>query len=369
MKIKAFLAAMLLTLTLSAQKTILDGRITGMDNPRLYLFEVVNNKLQPRDTITPSDRGQFRLSFKLSDPVMYILKSNLPQSNDIQLLLHPDQKVSLEIEALPKHNVLVVTHTKGSKDMSLFSAFQRVLTCHLDLMATINNAYSLPGVTDAEKLRLSNQYMDLLSEQNVNVRRLLEANTDCLMAAFLVTYFEKHDFVTYIPLYEAVLAGTKPRYPDHPFVRHIEHKLATTLTEGRMAPEIDMLDPEGNHRKLSDLRGKVVMVDFWASWCRPCRMENPNVVKLYHKYKDAGFDIYSVSLDKQKADWQRAIQQDGLVWPNHVSDLNGWTSSGGAAYGVTSVPSTVLIDREGRIIARDLRGPDLERKLLEIFGF
>ena len=97
-------------------------------------------------------------------------------------------------------------------------------------------------------------------------------------------------------------------------------------------------------------------------------MENPNVVKLYKKYHSKGFDIFSVSLDKSRADWTRAIAQDGLEWENHVSDLNGWTSSGGAAYGITSVPSTVLVDRQGRIIARNLRGEQLELKLKEIFG-
>ena len=129
-----------------------------------------------------------------------------------------------------------------------------------------------------------------------------------------------------------------------------------------------MKDPDGKIRKLSDLRGKIVMIDFWASWCRPCRMENPNVVRLYHRYHDKGFEIYSVSLDKQRDQWLLAIDQDNLVWPNHVSDLNGWTSSGGAAYGITSVPSTVLVDRQGRIIARNLRGQELENKLREIFG-
>lgn len=97
-------------------------------------------------------------------------------------------------------------------------------------------------------------------------------------------------------------------------------------------------------------------------------MENPNVVKLYHRYHDKGFEIYSVSLDKSHNDWVKAIAQDGLVWPNHVSDLNGWTSSGGASYGITSVPSTVLIDRQGRIIAKNLRGAELANKLKEIFG-
>ena len=110
------------------------------------------------------------------------------------------------------------------------------------------------------------------------------------------------------------------------------------------------------------------MIDFWASWCRPCRMENPNVVKLYHQYHDQGFEIFSVSMDNSRDAWLKAIVDDGLVWSNHVSDLKGWTSSGGKTYGITSIPATVLIDRDGNIIARNLRGQALADKLEELFG-
>jgi thiol-disulfide isomerase/thioredoxin len=132
------------------------------------------------------------------------------------------------------------------------------------------------------------------------------------------------------------------------------------------APDIVMTDPEGVERKLSDLRGQIVLVDFWASWCGPCRRENPNVVRLYERFHDQGFEIYSVSLDKDREEWLKAIRDDRLSWPNHVSDLNGWTSSGGKTYGIRSVPSTVLVDREGKVVARNLRGSDLERKLEQL---
>jgi thiol-disulfide isomerase/thioredoxin len=101
----------------------------------------------------------------------------------------------------------------------------------------------------------------------------------------------------------------------------------------------------------------VVLIDFWASWCRPCRAENPNVVRLYHTYKDKGFDIYSVSLDNSREKWLQAIDADGLVWDNHVSDLRGWTSSGGKTYGISSIPATVLIDRDGKVL--DMRSPKM----------
>lgn len=138
---------------------------------------------------------------------------------------------------------------------------------------------------------------------------------------------------------------------------------------GEKAPELAYKDPEGNVRKLSDLQGNIVLVDFWASWCRPCRYENPNLVKAYKKYKDAnfknadGFEIYSVSLDRKKDDWVKAIKQDNLTWDNHVSDLKFWQSEAAAKYGVTGIPASFLVDSEGVIIAKNLRGGTLDRTL------
>ncbi len=137
---------------------------------------------------------------------------------------------------------------------------------------------------------------------------------------------------------------------------------------GVPAPEIVQADTSGKPLPLSSLRGKVVMIDFWASWCGPCRRENPFVVSMYEKYKAKGFDIYSVSLDQDRSRWLNAIQADRLTWTNHVSDLRGWQNQAAQLYGVTSIPKTVLVDREGKIIARDLRGEALAEKLKEIFG-
>jgi thiol-disulfide isomerase/thioredoxin len=137
---------------------------------------------------------------------------------------------------------------------------------------------------------------------------------------------------------------------------------------GKTAPEIALKNPMGVTQKLSSLRGKYVLIDFWASWCGPCRKENPNVVRLYKKYKDKGFTIFSVSLDQDPKAWKAAIAADGLEWPNHVSDLLGWNSSMPALYGFNGIPHTVLIDKEGKIIETGLRGPSLEQKLVELFG-
>lgn len=140
-----------------------------------------------------------------------------------------------------------------------------------------------------------------------------------------------------------------------------------SFEDGAVAPDFVQKTPEGEDLKLSDLRGKVVLVDFWASWCGPCRRENPHVKKLYEKYNHRGFEILGVSLDRTKASWERAIEQDGLEW-HHVSDLKGWKNEVAKMYSVSSIPYTILLDQEGRIIARKLRSAQLEQVLAQIFG-
>ena len=171
--------------------------------------------------------------------------------------------------------------------------------------------------------------------------------------------------------------GYTSTYPKSPLTKAIVDQVNqmesgyneyVSFSKMKKAPEIAMEDPEGKIRKLSDLRGKYVLIDFWASWCGPCRKENPNVVKLYKKYKDDGFEVFSVSLDKTKEAWKRAIKADNLIWDNHVSELNYWNSSVVQTYKFQGIPFTVLVDKNGEIIERNLRGIELENKLVEIFG-
>lgn len=147
----------------------------------------------------------------------------------------------------------------------------------------------------------------------------------------------------------------------------MQAKSAALLAVGSEAPDFAQQKPDGSVMKLSDLRGKVVLIDFWASWCKPCRRENPHVVASYKKYKDKGFEILGVSLDRDRNRWLQAVEADGLTWPQ-VSDLKFWQNEAAQLYGVQSIPFTVLIDEEGKVLATKLRGQALDAKLAEILG-
>jgi peroxiredoxin len=234
-------------------------------------------------------------------------------------------------------------------------------------------SFHLQSVRGSDNMELYGRVYDVMNssatsaEKDRQIEQLLRDNKSLLMSAFLVTYFE-NAFEQYAPLYKELRDALIGTYPKSDFVLHLDQRVRSVVMVGMEAPDIVMADSTGKARRLSDLRGKVVLIDFWASWCRPCRMENPNVVRLYGKYHDKGFEIFSVSLDKDYNSWVKAIETDNLSWPNHVSDLKYWSSAAGRLYGISSIPSTVLVDREGKVVARNLRGRELENKLEEIFN-
>ncbi|MFT5997816.1 MAG: peroxiredoxin [Neolewinella sp.] len=209
--------------------------------------------------------------------------------------------------------------------------------------------------------QLADILLAVYGEWPANSRAQLFAMT----GGFTALYQKKHPAA--IKLAEAISAQYKDKYQK--VVAKVSAQAATlrSYAAGGEAPLFAGPNPEGETISLKSLRGKVVLLDFWASWCGPCRRENPNVVKLYNKYKEKGFEILGVSLDKTKDRWVKAIADDKLTWL-HISDLKGWQSEYGRLYGVSSIPQTVLLDEEGKIIARNLRGAALEQKLADIFS-
>lgn len=352
----------------NAQKATVQGSISGNEAIKsVYVNAVQGNKVVPVDTVALDSKGGYQLSLNADAPVMYILTFPIDRTPMIHLMVKNKDKVSMNLKYVPEFNYMEVTEAKGSKDAIVYKQFNNTILKGIRGNEELNTEYSLPSTSDDRRKAIENQFQIIQALQDQEVEKIVTQNKDCVMSAFLVTYFDRK-YADYHTAYKAVRDALVKTYPADPFVQHVDAMIKQNIIIGSEAPDIVMKDPEGKERKLSSLRGNVVLLDFWASWCGPCRGENPNVVKLYHKYNQKGFEVFSVSLDRTHDAWVNAIKADGLVWPNHVSDLKGWTSSGGATYGVMSVPTTILIDREGKIIAKNLRGEELARKLAEIFG-
>ena len=230
------------------------------------------------------------------------------------------------------------------------------------------------AVSGAQQLvkAVVNKYQTAYNETDAAIsnqikQAILDNKDDIATLMFLDLYPKEQNAA----LHESVINALYKKYPTHPIVKErytIMNSPAGRTGIGSMAPELAFPDPDGNIRKLSDLRGKVVLIDFWASWCGPCRRESPNVRNVYQKYHDQGFEVFSVSLDRDANSWKKAIKDDQLVWPNHVSDLKYWSSEAAAIYGVRSIPAMFLLDREGRIVAKDLRGAALENAVRELLS-
>ncbi|HKL37314.1 MAG TPA: TlpA disulfide reductase family protein, partial [Bacteroidales bacterium] len=181
-------------------------------------------------------------------------------------------------------------------------------------------------------------------------------------------YFEKVDSALM-----ASYPNSEPVKSLHGQVQEIRNRLKEDeasnerLALGNKAPEIALPNPQGDTIELSELRGKYVLLDFWASWCKPCRVENPNLVKAYKRHSDQDFEIYQVSLDRQRQSWINAIEKDNLDW-YHVSDLKYWNSAAAQKYNIRSIPANFLLNKQGEIIDKNLRGDDLQAKLNELFS-
>lgn len=212
-------------------------------------------------------------------------------------------------------------------------------------------------------------YNQTETDNNNRIKAILNDNKDELVTLLFVDRFPRENN---IKLHNDIAKALHERYPKQRVVTeryNLSQSPAGKIAIGAEAPDMAFANPDGKIKKLSDLRGNVVLIDFWASWCRPCRMENPNVVRLYNKYHKKGFEIYSVSLDRDKNSWKKAIADDHLSWDNHVSDLGYWNSAGAKLYGVSSIPCTFLLDRDGKILAKNLRGEALHEALKKIFGY
>lgn len=368
MKKFILLFATLFSLTTFAQINVkISGQIINHTAKEVSLNRREGKKVKTYLTAPIDKDGKFSISGTVEERDFYVLAIN--KNENINLVIEGDDDIKVYTD---EHNSTEFTNIVGStpsnnihKFLIDFKKYNNKLK--LNQEAIKNNRGSKDSISAV---------MDQL-KTNFNYKRDRFARENKKSPALIVIlnlYDKQKNFKSYEKIAKEFIAS----FPNSPTSKRAQAELDyhkkkqeanDKTSKGKQAPEIDMLTVDGKSLKLSDLKGNVVLLDFWASWCRPCRAENPNVVRLYNKYKDHGFTVYSVSMDSDKKKWQAAIEKDQLTWPNHVSDLKGWTSTGGRTYGVSSIPTTFLIDKKGKIVNKNLRGASLEEALKELFGF
>jgi len=299
----------------------------------------------------------FEMNFQASQSSLYMFYYG--DEDGFLIVLHPGDTLKIGINK----NEIVMEGSYENK-MNSFVMMESNL-----LNEKYNELYEeYLSTEDIDKQVKINEEIDtLVARYNALIKSFVRNHPGSLLS---LIYLEElnidEDFEFFLSSCDSLMI----KYPDNIYVIDLNSKVEgkKRLAIGNEAPEIELPDKDGKMLKLSDLKGNIVLIDFWASWCRPCRQESPNMVRIYQKYHKSGLVIYGVSLDKERQSWVDAIESDKLTW-KHVSDLSCWESVVCADYAISGIPNTVLVDKEGRIIATGLRGEDLEAKLLEIFGF
>ena len=350
----------------------IDGSIINVTNSEIYLLKLGGQSLIPIDTFKLDKskidvEQKFHFDLLVDDPSFYQL--SLGEKKFTMIILSQGDKMKITLDARDMREYKSVS---GSPETESLVKITNEIKLFDSKMALLEEKYRLVYGTpeqDSVGKILANDYQNLDAEKKIYLKKEMLGNPSLSGLLFMdvIGITDNMDF------YANYAPAMIEKYPNNMFVKsvyqqYLSEKGKVVLSPGDLAPEIDLPDTLGNNIKLSSLRGKVVLIDFWASWCSPCRRANPHVVGLYNKYHAKGFDILGVSFDKTRASWTKAILDDGLVW-HQVSDLKYWNSIAGKAYGVKSIPHTVLIDKDGKIIAIGLRGAALDAKLKEIFGF
>lgn len=354
----------------SQEKSIhiqLSGNLFNLPSDTFYIARNAGgNNLQDLYTGTVNKKGNFSEKIELPQNDFYILR--LTDGQTVNLILRDGDEIKVYGDG---NNLFQHTNIVGSKDSQLLNDFLKVNAAYLQ---KLDSAKLYLKENPGQQKQVNESFQKVYNEFRKNRQQFIAEHKDSpALIATISTFNLEQEFDQYAQVVD-LLEQSSGDFPTiQKVVKEKEENLAkiqkaNPFRPGAEAQEISMENPEGEVINLSDYKGKVVLVDFWASWCGPCRKENPNVVKLYEKYKEDGFTVFSVSLDKSKDRWINAIKQDNLSWDGHVSDLKGWQNAAAQQYGVSSIPFTVLLDKEGKVISTNLRGFQLEKTLESIFG-
>ncbi len=357
------LSAAAIALTLSAcdntPKYTINGTITGGEPANVYLLAMEGRNI---DTLAkaPVTNGKFQLTGSIAEVTPAFIVAEGVRNRDLIFVENNEFTANLNLEN-PAENK--ITGTPNQEIVGQYMALANETSkAAQGLQQAYRTAYQEKD--EAKIAELQQQYESLMQENSAKENEVTKANADSYVAAYLLyTKLYNYSYEELVEKFNLLGENAKATKEGKQIAERINNLSKTAI--GQVAPDFTLNTPEGEPLSMHSIKGKVKVIDFWASWCSPCRGENPNVVKMYEKYHPKGLEILSVSLDNDKEAWLKAIKEDNLTW-NHVSDLKGWESAAAQLYCVNAIPHLVVLDENNVIVAKDLRGEELQNKVAEM---
>ena len=345
-------------------KVLINGKVEKpIAEGEIILEKFETGEIVPVATVRADESGVFQMEVEVPEPGFYRL--NVYGQQFTTLVLNKDD-LSVEAEGQGGKDIKV----SGSRDMEYMNQINQYMTGFSQQVQAFNQKYmearneGNTGLVES----LTEEGMALEASKVDYLKKLAWEMEGSIVPIMITELFQ--DKTAEFRFLDSLAKKLQKEIPNSTYVTAFSDNLEyfrPAVAIGDIAPEISLPNPDGEVVSLSSLRGKYVLLDFWAAWCGPCRRENPNVVAMYNKYHDKGFEVFSVSLDRTKDAWVKAIKKDKLDW-THVSDLKYFQSSAAIRYKVNSIPFALLLDPEGRVIGKNLRGKFLQAKLGDIFG-
>ena len=361
----------------------IEGNLSNASGEKIYLVELTTDGTNKIDSVGVGEDGQFR--FTGYTPVAKFFLVQTAPRNSLTLVVEPGDEIDISANMNNLGEQYQVKGSEGSREIMKLRQRMEQTLASLDSLGTIYQENKDKGDVESLRSRLNESSQEIINKQKSYTKEFIDRNIHSL-ASLMALYQQigprsfvlspREDFKYFEKVDSALMANypnSEPVKSLHSQVEEIRKRMnedeasEARLAIGSTAPEIALPNPQGDTVKLSDLRGNYVLLDFWAAWCKPCRVENPNLVKAYQRHSGQDFEIYQVSLDKQRQKWLDAIEKDNLDW-YHVSDLQFWDSKAARKYNIRSIPANLLLNKQGEIIDKNLRGDDLQAKLNELFA-
>ena len=366
---------------------LVKGKLENGAGKTIILSQFDNNSLTTIDSAVIADNGEFKLKGKTSAPKFFFLRTS--PMDFVTMIIDSADVLTVEGDFSKLSQTAKI---EGSENMELMKKLDDRMAesrTQIDSLGKIYQKLNAEGESDAmnaKKAELDSAFMKIFREQKEFSKSFIDKNPNSFVSLVALSQQIQPRLSVFNPsedlaYFEKVDKNLYEKYPNSKDVQNLHKYLeqlknppqqpeqTTSFNIGDEVPDIVEKTPEGKELSLSSLRGNYVLLDFWAGWCKPCRMENPNLVKNYKKYHKKGFEIFQVSLDQKREMWLNAIEKDQLGKWKHVSDLGYWQSKHARAYNINSIPANFLLNPEGKVVGVNLRGQKLADKLKEIYGY